>query len=200
MKKITIALLSLLGISGCMTLPTSAEYALRGDGYLKDGQPEKAIAAYNKALQVNPKNLEVYASRGAVHFFQGHFELAQQDFERVLQENPFHADTYTAYGSVLAARGDYPNALKVLDMAIRLDPSKPENFFSRAGVYFMLGKYNEAITDYTSVINLHPAADVLNARGATYLRLGKTDLAEQDFALAKSGKVPATLSVYSLIK
>lgn len=199
MKKITI-ILSFFALGACMSLPTSSEYALRGDGYFKDGQAAKAIAAYNKALALNPKNLEVYASRGAVHFFQGNFELAQQDFERVLKENPFHADTYTAYGSVLAARGDYENALKVLDMAIGLKPEKPENFFSRAGVYYMLGKYKEAVTDYTSVLNLYPAADVFNARGAAYLHLNQNELAEKDFAMAKSGQVPATLSVYSLVK
>lgn len=199
MKKM-IVVLSLLTLGACMTLPTSSEYALRGDGYFKDGQPEKALAAYNKALELNPKNLEVYASRGAVRFFEGKFELAQQDFERVLKENPFHADTYTAYGSVLAARGDYENALKVLEMAISLKPDKPENFFSRAGVYFMLGKYKEAVIDYTSVINLYPAADVFNARGVAYLHLNQNELAEKDFAMAKSGQVPATLSVYSLIK
>ncbi len=200
MRKLFILLAGTVVSGACMTLPTSLENATRGDGYFKDGQPEKAIAAYNKALEINPKNLDARASRGAVYFFTGAFDLAQQDFEQVLQENPNHADTYTAYGSVLAARGDYNNALKVLNMAIVLDPAKPENFFSRAGVYFMLGKYEQAITDYTSVINLHPAADVLNARGATYLRMGKQDLASKDFELAASGKFPATLNVYSMIK
>ena len=141
MKKITIILTGLISLGACMTLPTSAEYALRGDGYVKDGKPEKALAAYNKALTLNPKNLEVHASRGAVHYFAGNFDLAQQDFEYVLTQNPYHADTYTAYGSVLASRGDYQNALKVLNMAINLKPDRPENFFSRAGVYFMLGSF-----------------------------------------------------------
>lgn len=200
MKKIISVLVCLICLGACMTLPTSSENAARGDGYFKDGQPQKAIAAYNKALEINPKNIDARASRGAVYFFTGEFDLAQQDFEQVLRENPNHAATYTAYGSVLAARGDYQNALKVLNMAIVLDPERVENFFSRAGVYFMLGQYEEAITDYTSVINLRPAADVLNARGATYLRMGKEELANKDFELAKSGKLPATLSVYSMIK
>ncbi|MBR4355203.1 MAG: tetratricopeptide repeat protein [Elusimicrobiaceae bacterium] len=200
MKKMMAILSGIFCLGGCMTLPTSAEYALRGDGYFQDGNSEKSIAAYNKAILLNPNNLEAYASRGAVHFFAGHYDLAQQDFEHVLTVNPYQADTYTAYGSVLAARGDYDNALKVLNMAIRLQPAKPENFFSRAGVYFMQGKYKEAITDYTSVLNLYPAADVYNARGATYLRLGEEALAEKDFEIAKSGRVPATLNVYSMIK
>lgn len=200
MNKLLIACVSVMCFGACATLPTSAEYAARGDGYVKDGKLDKAITAYNKALVLNPENLEVYASRGAAHYFAGHFDLAQQDFERALRSNPYHADTYTAYGSVLAARGDYKNALTILNMGIELKPTKPENFFSRAGVYFMLQDYPKAVADYTTVLRMAPAADVLNARGAAYLRMGRKDLAEQDFQAAKNGEFPATLSVYSQIK
>lgn len=200
MKKIVIVLTGLICLGACMTLPTSSEYATRGDGYVKDGKMDKAITAYNKALELNPDNLEVYASRGAAHYFMGHFDLAQQDFEHALKANPYHSDTYTAYGSVLAARGDYKNALTILNMALELNPTKPENYFSRAGVYFMLQDYPKALADYTTVLQVAPARDVLNARGATYLRMGKENLAEQDFKAAKEGDFPDTLSVYSQIK
>lgn len=200
MKKIATILTGLMCLGACMTLPTSAEYAARADGYVKDGKLEKAITTYNKALTINPDNLEVYASRGAAHYFMGHFDLAQQDFERALKANPYHADTYTAYGSVLAARGDYKSALTILNMAIDLNPRKPENYFSRAGVYFMLQDYSKAIADYNTVLQMAPARDVINARGATYLRMGNKELAEQDFKAAKEGDFPDTLSVYSQIK
>jgi len=200
MKKMICVMISIVGLGACTSLPTSLEYANRGDGYFKDGKSAQAITAYNRAIAMNPENLEAYASRGAVHFFMGNYELAQRDFEYVLTKNPYHADTYTAYGSVLAARGDYPNALKVLNMAIQLAPNKPENFFSRAGVYFMLGRYQDAVADYTTVLGFHPAADVYNARGAAYLHWGKPELAERDFQTAKTGKIPASLNVYSMIK
>ncbi len=200
MKKIYLSLLSMMLVGACTTLPTSTEYVTRADGYFYDGQPQKAIDAYNRALKKNPHNLQAYASRGAAHFFAGQLELAQQDFEHVLQENPYHADTYTAYGSVLAARGDFQSALQVLEIAIRLSPDKVENYFSRAGIYFMLEQYDQAINDYTRVLQTHPAAEVFNARGAAYLRLNRNDLAEQDFQTAQNERLPATLSVYSKMK
>lgn len=199
MKKTVLFLMGVFVLAGCAGLRTSSEYLLRGDGYFKDGNPARALAAYNRAVRLNPENLEAYASRGAVHFFQGNYDLAEADFKFVLEKNPFQADAYTAYGSVLAAKGRFEDALDVLNSAIALNPAKPEIFFSRAGVYFMLGRYNEAVTDYTSVINLYPAADVYNARGAAYLRLGKNDLAQQDFDTAKNAKIPASLNVYSMI-
>ena len=124
---------------------------------------------------------------------------APEDFLRVLYKNPYQVDAYTAYASTLAAKGDFENALEVLNLALQLRPSKPEIFFSRAGVYFMLGRFNDAVRDYTSVINLSPAAEVYNARGAAYERMGKTDLAQKDFEEAKTGRMPEKLNVYSMI-
>ena len=117
----------------------------------------------------------------------------------MLEKNPYQADTYTAYASTLAAKGDFQNALMVLNLALELKPGKPEIFFSRAGVYFMLGRLDEAVVDYTSVINLQPAAEVYNARGAVYLKMGKEDLAQQDFETAQTGRMPERLNVYSMI-
>ncbi len=197
MKK-TVLLLPFL-LAACTTLPTSSEYLLRGDGYFQDGKPQQALKAYDRALELNPDNLTGYASRGAVYFFTGDYDRAEADFLHVLEKNPYQADTYTAYASTLAAKGDFQNALMVLNLALELKPGKPEIFFSRAGVYFMLDRLDEAVVDYTSVINLQPAAEVYNARGAVYLKMGKEDLAQQDFETAKTGRMPERLNVYSMI-
>jgi tetratricopeptide (TPR) repeat protein len=198
MKKIIFPMIVAL-LSGCTTLHTSSECLLRGDGYFKDGKPTQALKMYNRAIALNPTNLEAYASRGTVHFFQGHYDLAEADFVHILKANPYQVDAYTAYASTLAAKGDFQNALSLLNVALRLNPSKPEIFFSRAGVYFMLGQFKQAITDYTSVINLFPAADVYNARGATYLKMGEKEKAQADFDKAKEGGIPEKLNVYSMI-
>lgn len=197
MKK-TILLLPFL-LAACTTLPTSSEYLLRADGYFQDGKPQQALKAYDRAIELNPDNLTAYASRGAVYFFAGDYNRAEADFLHVLEKNPYQPDAYTAYASTLAAKGDFENALTVLNLALQLKPGKAEIFFSRAGVYFMLGRLNESVVDYTSVINLRPAAEVYNARGAAYLKMGKEDLAQKDFETAKSGRMPERLNVYSMI-
>lgn len=199
MKK-TIFMLCLCAFAAaCQTLPTSSEYLARGDGYFKDGKIDKALASYNKALQLNPDRTDIYASRGSAYFFKGDYVSAQNDFLTVVERNPYQADGYTALGSALAALGDYENALKMFSISLNLNPSKPETFFSRAGVYFMLEDYDKAIADYTSVILLAPAAEVYNARGAAYLKKGDTAKAEDDFNIAKGGQFPAKLNEYSMI-
>ena len=199
MKRILIFVAALAGIA-CSTLSTSTEYITRGDGYLKDGNQQKALAAYNRAIALNPANLEAYAARGTAHFFAGNFALAEADFKYVLTKNPHYADVYTALGSTFAAQGDYQSALNMFNQAIALKPKRPENFVSRAGVYFMQGRYVEALADYSSVLQYYPAAEVYQSRGAVYQRMGEDLLAERDFKAANNPLIPATLQVYSQLK
>ena len=63
MKKLIVLVSGALLLSACMTLPTSSEYLLRADGYFKDGNYAKALTAYDRAIALNPANLEAYASR-----------------------------------------------------------------------------------------------------------------------------------------
>ena len=199
MKRILVIAVGLL-CGACSTLPTSTEWLARADGYLKDGKQQKAIAAYNRAIALNPNNLEAYSSRGAAHFFAGDFALAEADFKYVLTKNPHHADVYTALGSAFAAQGDYGSALNMFNQAIALKPSRPENFVSRAGAYFMQGRYKEALEDYSAVLKYYPAADVFQARGMVYFQMGNETLAQQDFKAAKNPSIPAKLEVYSQMK
>lgn len=182
------------GLMGCAGLKTSAEYVARANGYVKDGKPTQAVEAYNRAVVLNPRNLDAYEGRGAAYYFKGQFELAQQDFERVLQADPYRVSVYTAYASALAAQGNFEQALVALDVSAQLRPNQAETYFARAGVYYMLGKYDLAVADYTRTLQLRPAADVFNARGAAYLKWGQREQAEQDFKTAKTANIPQHLN------
>ncbi len=190
-------LLGCVLLGACAGLPTSSEYVARGNGYLKDGKKEAAINAYNKAVELNANNMDVYEARGAAYFFNGQYNLAAKDFERVLKADPYRTPVYTAYASVLAAQGDFESALTMLNLADQLRPGHAETYFARGGVYYMLGRYDLAVADYTRTYQLRPAADVLNARGAAYLGWGKQAQAEQDFQAAKAGNLPEHINAYA---
>ena len=75
MKKVFYVLLPLL-FGACQTLPTSAEWLARGDGYFQDGKYQQSLKAYNRAWKLNDQNAAVYASRGAAYFFLGEYAAA----------------------------------------------------------------------------------------------------------------------------
>ncbi len=187
MKK--LILLCSICLAACGTLPTSAEYVARGNGYLKDGHKAQAIRAYNKAVELNPDNVDIYEARGAAYFYNAQYALAAQDFERVLSKNPYRVSVYTAYASALAAQERFEEALALLNVAARLRPESAETFFARAGVLFMLGKFDLAVADYTRTLELRYSADVLQARGLAYQQWGKAEQAQQDFQAAKDPRL-----------
>lgn len=186
-------------LAGCQSLPTSSEWLARGDGYFRDGKTEQAFKAYNRAEKLNPDRAEVYASRGAAYFFDGQYGAAKRDFLKVVELNPYRAEGYTALASAMAALGDYEQALQLIDHSLTLNAAKPETFFTRGGINFMLGEYEQAVYDYTVVLQLRPAADVYNARGVAYLKLGQKEQAERDFAAAKSGQFPDKINDYTMV-
>ena len=192
-----IIFLSCVLLAACSTLKTSGEYIARGNGYLKDGNKQAAITAYNKAAELNPNNLDIYEARGAAYFYNGQYALAAKDFERVLNTDPYRFATYTAYASTLAAQGDFNNALQLLNLATRLRPNQAETYFARGGVYYMLGKYDLAVADYTRTLELRRSADVLRARGAAYSAWGKKEQAEQDLKAAAEPNLPQHLNAFA---
>ena len=198
MKKLVI--ISCLFLTACATLKTSSEYVARGSGYLKDGKKQEAINSFNKAIVLNPSNIEAYEARGAAYFFNGQYELAAADFERVLKEDPYRISAYTAYASVLASQGNFKDALQVLNVVDKLGAARPETYFARGGVYYMLGQYDQAVTDYTRVLQQRISADVLNARANAYAKWGKNELARKDYETAKTAPIPQHLNAYSELR
>ena len=198
MKKFYLLVMAFV-LAACQSLPTSSEWLARGDGYFKDGKTTQAFEAYNRAVKLNPNRADVYASRGAAYFFNGQYAAAKNDFIKVVQLNPYGANGYTALASALAALGEYREALRLINYSLALNPSKPETFFTRGGINFMLGEYEQAVYDYSAVLQLRPAADVYNARGAAYLKMGKADEARKDFEAAKSGQFPDKINDYTMV-
>ena len=185
---------------GCQTLPTSAEWKIRGDGFVQDSKFEQAIQAYSKAITLNSKQADLYAARGAAYFSIGSYELAKQDFIEALRYNPYQLEAYHALATTLSIQGDYQEALALVNQVLIPTSQNPEIFFTRGGIYFMLQKYEQAVQDYSFVLQKRPAADVYKARAAAYLELKEPQKAQADLDAAQSGKYPDKLSDYQLIR
>ena len=53
--------------------------------YKRLGDLEKALADYNKSLEINPHYTNALNNRGVVYLEQGHYDQALTDFERSAQ-------------------------------------------------------------------------------------------------------------------
>lgn len=76
-----------------------------GIDHFKAGRHTEAFQCLNKALNIDPKNVEGLVARGALFANSGNFQKAIEDFEAALKLNPSHANARKYMGETLVALG-----------------------------------------------------------------------------------------------
>jgi tetratricopeptide (TPR) repeat protein len=98
-----------------------------GNDYFDTDQPQKAINAYGKALEMDPNNANLLTDQGVMYRRVGAFDKAIANFEKAMQIDPKHVQSQYNLGVV------YANDLKQADKAIKawthyleLDSTSPQ--------------------------------------------------------------------------
>ncbi|XP_022815231.1 tetratricopeptide repeat protein 14 homolog isoform X5 [Spodoptera litura] len=76
-----------------------------GIEHFKAGRHSEAFQCLNKALSIDPRNVEGLVARGALYANSGTFKKAIEDFETSLKLNPNHANARKYLGETLVALG-----------------------------------------------------------------------------------------------
>jgi tetratricopeptide (TPR) repeat protein len=191
-KKITVFLL-LINIAFCSLacVPASREEVAnvvnRGVEYFKQGQDNKAIAEYNKAIRLNPNFAEPYFNRGAIYASRGNYHQAIADNSRAIALNPNIALAYANRATSYAHIGKYEQALSDINRSIELGLNDAEVYCDRGVIYGEYKEYVQAICDFNLSINLSPNnAKAYYNRGVAYFKRGNFDPAWEDVHKAEA--------------
>ena len=102
-------------------MPTA--YANRGWAYNDKGDYDRAIADFDRAIQLKPDYAEAYANRGWAYNNKGDYDRAIADFDRAIQLKPDYALAYANRGLAYNDKGDYDRAIADLKIAAGLIPA-----------------------------------------------------------------------------
>ncbi|MBE9073963.1 tetratricopeptide repeat protein [Microcystis sp. LEGE 08355] len=161
---------------------TAETYFKQGEDYRNNNQYDKAIAAYTKAIEINPQYAEAYKNRGIVYSDLKDYDKAMADNNKAIEINPQYSNAYNNRGVVYRILKDYDKAMADYNKAIEINPQLFQAYFNRGNVYSDLKEYDKAIKDYNKVIEINPQyADAYVNRGTVYSDLKEYDKAIKDY-------------------
>ena len=103
-----------------------------------DSPLEKALAAAQKGVALEPENQMTRAALAHVHFFRDKRELFLLEAETALALNPNAAGLVGFLGWLLALYGEWERGLAILEKGIQLNPHYPGWFHMAPFFYFFL--------------------------------------------------------------
>ncbi len=106
----------------------------QGDSLREKDDPDGAIAAYTKAIRLDPKCGKAYCGRGEVLGEKGNIEAAMADLNEAIRLDPKNAAAHNAHGCGYASERDFEKAIADFSHAIRLDPKLVPAYDNRAGL------------------------------------------------------------------
>jgi len=153
-------------------------YNNRGHYYLNQGEYDKALADFNKAIELDAKNAGAYDNRGVLYLRQGDYEKALSDVNKAIELDPQKSGSYDNRGLILSQKGESNQALVEYNKALKTRNTNYKVFNNRGLLYQELGKFDLAIEDYSRALQINP--NFLEA----YINRGNVYCWTKQFALA----------------
>ena len=168
-------------------------YAARGADYALEKNYDKAIADFERAIELDPDKAEFKAAAAATYFLRGatryeegdnesaftDLDRAISDIEKIIELDPDNSEARIAIGEAYLVRGiahfqggNYDRAIADLERAIELENSATD--LKEAAAYAYLrrgvshaegGDHDRAIADFSRAVEIEPEnSRVRNAR------------------------------------
>ncbi len=105
--------------------PTAATYVAMAEMACHGGNGAQARGLYQKALSLEPKNLDALLGAARMEDREGRMSDAKMLYERAAAAYPNNPTVFNDLGLCLARQGQLPQAERALARAVQLEPAKP---------------------------------------------------------------------------
>jgi tetratricopeptide (TPR) repeat protein len=132
-----------------------------------------AVAWFQRAIALNPKNYAPYFNIANVLQGQGQLDQALDYYQYVLALYPHSFETYLNVGKILHIQEKYDRAIAYYQQALILQPNSYETLLNLGKSCYRYGQQSQAIQYYRHAIQLQPdAAEAQFALSLSLLLLG----------------------------
>jgi tetratricopeptide (TPR) repeat protein len=159
-------------------------YAKIGNIFLEKGDPHLALDCYQKAVEANPDNAQVWIKMAGLlqTYYSDDTEQIIKCYQSIIDFDPKNAGIFYELGHLYIRLDDIFNAVYAFKKAVELEPENPFYRNSLGYVLVQLSDFDKAIDEYQVAIKLNPDNEwtsiVCQALAAIYYQVkGNTDAA-----------------------
>ena len=169
----------------------------RGFGYALKNDYDRAIADYDRSIEIDQKSAKTFDLRGNAYHDRHDEDHAIADYDQAIKLDPNSAVAFRDRGLAYRAKHDYDHALADYNEALRIDPHYRDAINERGLTYDNKGDYDRAIADFNEAVRIDPTfAQAFFNRGIIYGVKGNLDRAKSDYDAAIALK-PDQASYYN---
>jgi len=153
------------------------EFAL-GAAYDQLKQTKDAIAAYQRAADMEPGDVRTLAALAQALLDDNQLDEALKQYQQLAETDPEDIGALIHIGEIQRRQGKYEDALTTIRKARKKDPSSLEAGYNEGLLLDVLGRYDEAAQTYEKMVDLTShangayTAEEKNNRGIFLERLG----------------------------
>jgi len=175
------------------TLPQAArtpkdDLELNADLRMARKEFAEAAAAYQQALELDPRNAALLNKLGIAFHQQARLDAAKHFYERATKADRSFASAYNNIGTIHYQRKKYRKAINMYKKAIELRSDMPPVYSNLGYAYFAERHYEDAMAAFRKAVELDPAVfdPNRNTAGSLLQDRSVTDKGAFYFFLAKS--------------
>ena len=131
-------------------------YLTRGQMHLERKDTLKALADYDKAIEIDPYTAQSFSARGLLQFQMKDYNKALADLDEAIRLDPFFTGNYINRGLVKYNLNDLRGAMADYDRVIEMDENNLIALFNRGLLRAQVADNNRAIRDFDKVIEIEP--------------------------------------------
>lgn len=134
----------------------------------------KAQRHLQKALELDPDNIEAKIQRAYTYLWRGEKEQARRDIQYLLKNTNRNSDVFLGAGIIIQLEGLHKEALRLFGMALQNNPASATQVYNRrARVNHYLGQMDLAWLEVNKGLTLEPGHSLLRTTEAyLYFREG----------------------------
>jgi tetratricopeptide (TPR) repeat protein len=159
----------------------------RGTALANLGKYQQAIECFDKAIEINPNDVNIWNSKGTALANLGKYQQAIECFDKAIEINPNDVNIWNSKGTAFHYLSKYQQAIECFDKAIEINPNDADAWNAKGLSLDYLKKYQQAIECFDKAIEINPNdADAWYNKGVAlhYLTKHKEAIECYDKALA----------------